>query len=161
MLCRRSNWRSRSRTRYHECIADAQILHLKEGGDRVERQFSIDGQDDISNLQAEGVQKYRTVRCRYRREESEPLCQGLEALELLRTIRLAPQSLPDRLDEFDRQGCLENDHWKLRIGMLARDLQAIGGCCHVDSPRLQVSRPVVDQATFVADFRASNASSRW
>ena len=36
-----------------------------------------------------------------------------------------------------------------------------GGCCHVNSPNLQVGKLFVDQAACAADFHASNASSRW
>ncbi|MEP3596605.1 FAD-dependent oxidoreductase, partial [Parvibaculum sp.] len=35
------------------------------------------------------------------------------------------------------------------------------GCCHVNSPNLQVGKLFVDQAACAADFHASNASSRW
>lgn len=43
------------------------------------------------------------------------------------------------------------------IAMCQRDM----GCCHVNSPSLQVGMPIVDQAACAADFHASNASSRW
>jgi len=36
-----------------------------------------------------------------------------------------------------------------------------GGCCHINSPNLQVGKLFVDQAACAADFHASNASSRW
>ncbi|SFF03729.1 hypothetical protein SAMN04488523_11583 [Sulfitobacter brevis] len=39
--------------------------------------------------------------------------------------------------------------------------QPFYGCCHVNSASLQIGMPIVDQATFAADFHASNASSRW
>ncbi|ASM74408.1 hypothetical protein SULPSESMR1_04710 (plasmid) [Pseudosulfitobacter pseudonitzschiae] len=35
------------------------------------------------------------------------------------------------------------------------------GCCHVNSPSLQVGMRIVDQWAFAADFHVSNASSRW
>ena len=38
---------------------------------------------------------------------------------------------------------------------------ALTGCCHVNSPNLQVGKLFVDQAACAADFHASNASSRW
>jgi DnaJ-domain-containing protein 1 len=39
--------------------------------------------------------------------------------------------------------------------------EAYEGCCHVNSRIPQVVVPMVYQATFAADFHASNASNRW
>ena len=38
---------------------------------------------------------------------------------------------------------------------------SFSGCCHVNSPSLEVGMPFVDQVACAADFHASNASSRW
>ncbi|UOA33883.1 hypothetical protein DSM110093_03718 (plasmid) [Sulfitobacter sp. DSM 110093] len=51
------------------------------------------------------------------------------------------------------------DETYIRVGGKWRYLWR--GCCHFNSPSLQVSMPVVGQAACAADFHASNASSRW
>jgi len=41
-----------------------------------------------------------------------------------------------------------------------RAAEECGGCCHVNSLRLEVDIAAFDHASFAADFHASNASSR-
>ena len=48
----------------------------------------------------------------------------------------------------------------LYIKLGKRGQATIRGCCHVNSPSLEVGVAAVDQATFAADFHASNASRR-
>ena len=47
------------------------------------------------------------------------------------------------------------------LALIADALHNFSGCCHVNSPNLQVGKLFVDQAACAADFHASNASSRW
>lgn len=131
------------------CHAIAEFLYLDDDTIRGwYKTYREAGWDALSFDGWKGGQSRMTA------DQEAALCDWLKDRFCRSTVEMAHISEKFGL-HYSHSGCIK------LLARLGFEYRKPKGCCHVKSRIRQVVVPIVYQATFAADFHASNASSRW